>query len=205
MPLERVLNLWRREACKVSPEHELRIKFPGEDGIDSGALAREFLTSTVHDIGTKLFPNGSPVHSTNDIHNGKFQACGEIVATSLAQGGPPPCFLAEFFYDTLILEGDIDFTSVSPEQHLTSSERGLLQQIQSNVLDQQESIIDHGYTGVIYEAHLDSLTASIVVSILSRRALCLKQFKKGLELCGFSDVISRYPKLARSLFVMGQQ
>ena len=88
---------------------------------------------------------------------------------------------------------------------LTSTERGLLQQMQSNVLDQQESIIDHGYTGVIDEAHLDSITASIVVSILSRRALCLKQFKQGLHLYGLSDVISRYPALTRSLFVMGQQ
>ena len=174
-PLERVLNLWRREAHKVSPEHELRIKFLGEDGIDSGALAREFLTSTVQDIATKLFPNASPVHSTNDIQNGNFQACGEIVATSLAQGGPP--HLAKCVYDTLILEGDMDFTSVSPEQHPTSTERGLLLQIQSIVLDQQESIIDRGYTGVIDEAHLDSITASIVFSILSRRALCLKQFK----------------------------
>ena len=204
-PLERVLNLWRREAPKVSPEQEPRIKFLGKDGIDLGALATEFLTSTVQYIGTKLFPNGNPVHSTNDIQNGNFQACGEIVATSLAQGGPPPCFLAECVYDTLILEGDIDFTSVSPEQYLTSTERGLHQQIQSNVLDQQESIIDHGYTGVIDEAHLDSITASTVVSILSRRALCLKQFKKGLQLYGLFDVISRYPELTRSLFVLGQK
>ena len=92
-------------------------------------------------------------------------------------------------------------TSVSPEQHLTSTERWLLQQIQSNVLDQQESIIDHGYM----EAHLDSITASIVVNILSRRALCLKKFKQGLQLYGLSDVISRYPELTRSLFVIGQQ
>ena len=74
-PLERVLNLWCREGCKVSPKHELRIKFLGEDGIDSGELAREFLTSTVQDIGTTLFPNGWPVHSTNDINNGNFQEC----------------------------------------------------------------------------------------------------------------------------------
>ena len=192
-PLERVLNLWRREARKVSPEHELRIKFLGEDGIDSGALAREFLTSTVQDIATKLFPNASPVHSTNDIQNGNFQACGEIVL-SLAQGGPPPCILAKCVYDTLILEGDMDFTSVSPEQHPTSTERGLLLQIQSIVLDQQESIIDRGYTGVIDEAHLDSITASIVVSILSRSPSASSNSNRGCNFMGcpmsFLDILN---------------
>ncbi|KAJ7384536.1 Protein phosphatase 2C 6 [Desmophyllum pertusum] len=102
-PLERVLNLWHRETLKISPDHELRIKFLGEDGIDSGALSKEFLTKTVVDIATKILSQWKPEHA------------GEIVATSLAQGGPPPCFLAETVYDTLVLESDIDFSSVSPE------------------------------------------------------------------------------------------
>ena len=100
-PLHRVLNLWCRESHKISPEHELRIKFLGEQGIDSDALTKEFLTLTIADIGKKFFPNGSPVHSTNDVQNGNFKACGEIAATSLAQGGPPPCFFAECVYNTL--------------------------------------------------------------------------------------------------------
>ena len=101
-------------------------------------------------------------------------------------------------YDTLILEGDIDFTSVSPEQLLTSTEQGLFQQIQSNLLDQQESIIDQGYTGVIDEAHLESITASIVVSILSRRALWLKQFKRG---CNFMGFLVSFPDILNLLEV----
>ena len=53
---ERVLNLWRRQSRKISPEHELRIKFLGEDGIDSGALTKEFLTLEPADTGKKIFP-----------------------------------------------------------------------------------------------------------------------------------------------------
>lgn len=155
-------------------------------------MTKEFLTLTIADIGKKFFPNGSPVHSTNDVQNGNFKACGEIAATSLAQGGPPPCFLAECVYNTLVLESDIDFTSVSSEQHLTSTEQELLHHIQSNVMDHQDTIIEHGYTGVIEKEHLHSITASIVVSMLSRRTLCLKEFKKGLQLYGLSDLISRY-------------
>lgn len=204
-PLHRVLNLWRRESHKISPEHELRIKFLGEQGIDSGALTKEFLTLTITDIGKKFFPNGSPVHSTNDVQNGNFKVCGEIAATSLAQGGPPPCFLAECVYNTLVLESDIDFTSVSPEQHLTSTEQELLHHIQSNVMDHQDTIIEHGYTGVIDKEHLHSITAAIVVSILSRRTLCLKEFKKGLQLYGLSGLICRYSQVTQGLFVIGQQ
>ena len=35
--LERKLNLWKRATNKVTPEHTLRVKFIGEDGIDTGA------------------------------------------------------------------------------------------------------------------------------------------------------------------------
>lgn len=204
-PLERVLHLWRRETHKISPDHEVRIKFVGEDGIDSGALSKEFLATTVEAIAEKFFPNGSPIHSTNDVQNGNFRACGEIVATSLAQGGPPPRFLAESVYDSLVLESDIDFSSICPERHLTSAEQELLQQIQSDVLQHQDTIFEHGYTGVVDEAHLDSITASIVVSMLSRRMLCLNEFKKGLELYGLAGILSKYPEVTRSLFVIGQQ
>jgi hypothetical protein len=78
----------------VTPEHTLRVKFLGEDGIDTGGLAKEFLTETVSDIKNKLFPDGSRIHSTNDIHNGNFRACGKLVVVSLAQGGGPPIMLS---------------------------------------------------------------------------------------------------------------
>ena len=35
--LERKLNLWKMATNKVTPEHTLRVKFIGEDGIDTGA------------------------------------------------------------------------------------------------------------------------------------------------------------------------
>ncbi len=45
--LGRKLKLWQRATNKVFPEHILRVKFLGEDGIDTGALAKEFLTKTL--------------------------------------------------------------------------------------------------------------------------------------------------------------
>lgn len=203
-PLERNLKLWQRAADKVSPEHVLRVKYLGEDGIDTGALAKEFLTDTISNIGQKFFPNGSPMHSTNDIHNGNYRACGELVAVSLAQGGPPPRFLEEKVYKTLVTDGDIDFTSSNLDEHLTPSDIELIDQIKSDVSKHQDTIIDHGYTGIINEANSKSIMASIVVSLLSKRIICLKEFGRGMNLYGLTDIIRNYPQVTRSLFVRGQ-
>ena len=101
-PLPRVLNLWRYEAKKQGVNHELRIKFLEEDGIDNGALTREFFTDVVPAIGDMIFPNGTPVDSTHHVQNGNFRTSGEIVASSLANGGPPPCFMDEKAFQSLI-------------------------------------------------------------------------------------------------------
>lgn len=204
-PLQRSLTLWKRAANKVSPEHIIRVKCIGEYGIDSGALSKEFLTETVSNIGMQLFPNGSPLYSTNDIHSGNFRACGEVVAASLAQGGPPPCFLDEKVYDTLVRDSAIDFTSPNLDHHLTQSEMQLLEQIKGNVSDHKDTIIDHGYTSVINQGNLKSIVASVVVSILSRRNLCMNEFGKGMTLYGLKDMVSEQVEVARSLFVLGQQ
>ena len=115
----------------MSPYHILRVKFIDEDGIDTGALAKEFLTETIPDINGTFFPDGSPIHSTNDIHSGNFRACGELAAVSLAQGGPPPCFLDDKVYKTLVTNEDIDFTNPSL---VASKENEMIDQIKDDVL-----------------------------------------------------------------------
>ena len=96
-PLARTLTIWKREMNKNPSmlNQVLRVHYSGEQGIDSGAMAKEFYTKTVSDIGHTMFPTGSPVDSTSNIQNGSFVSCGEIVASSLAQGGPAPNFLHE--------------------------------------------------------------------------------------------------------------
>lgn len=42
-PFSRCLALWQREAKKTSPEKTFTVRFCGEEGIDDGAIAREFL------------------------------------------------------------------------------------------------------------------------------------------------------------------
>ena len=88
-PLTRILSLWRRETSKIFPAETLRIRYHNKLGIDNGAIAKEFLTKVIEDIGKTMFPNGSPVSSTYHIQNGNFKACGQVAAVSLAQGGHP--------------------------------------------------------------------------------------------------------------------
>lgn len=164
-PLARILNLWRYEAKKQGGHHEIRVKFLGEDGIDSGALTREFFTEVIPAIGITLFPNGSPIDSTYHVQNGNFRAAGEIVANSLAQGGPPPCFLDEIAFQTLA-NPKVDILNLREEMDLTQSERQILDKIKIDIASQQDVILEHGYTGPIDMAHIDDIVRSVAVSLI---------------------------------------
>ena len=88
-----MISLWQRESKRKSPENVVRVKYLGEEGIDSGGLAREFFAGIIPQIANSSFPQGTPVDSTLYVRNETFRTAGEIVAASLAQDGPPPTFL----------------------------------------------------------------------------------------------------------------
>ena len=50
------------------------------------------------------------------MQNGDFRTCREMAAASLAQGGPPPCFLDECAYNSIFTE--IDLTNVDEKDLL---------------------------------------------------------------------------------------
>ena len=128
VPFQRVLSLWQRATKKSSPTQRLTVKYVGEDGIDTGALAREFLTDCMDNMRSAMFPDGCPVDSTYHIQNGNFRTCGQIAAVSLAQGGPSPSLFEECVYDTLV-NPDIDMMKLNIDQHLTKSEKELINKI----------------------------------------------------------------------------
>ena len=108
IPFERVISLWQRKSKRKSPENVVRVKYLGEEGIDSGGLTREFFAGIIPQIGNSLFPRGTPVDSTLYVRNETFRTAGEIVAASLAQDGPPPNFLDTVAFHTLVnLDMDI--------------------------------------------------------------------------------------------------
>ena len=143
---QRLLSLWQRERKKTSPEKVLRVKYVGENGIDSGAMSKECLAKAIPELGTTMFPNGAPVDSVYNIQNGKFRSAGELVATSVVQGGPPPRFLHENVFKMLVTPS-VDIANLNPKEHLTESDQQLLSRVKDDVNAYQDIITDNGYTG----------------------------------------------------------
>ena len=170
----RILSLWQRQVRLGSPERAIHIHYLGENGIDSGAIAKEFFSHLISDIGKQMFQHGSPLSSTLHVKNGNFKACGQLVAASIAQGGPAPTFLAECVYQQLI-DPVIDMKELC-DKSLTENEKKQLANITANLDGSTDQIIDHGYTGVIDVNHIEEIKGSIMISIVSQRAVYLAEF-----------------------------
>ena len=196
--LSRAISLWQRESAKVSPEKILRVKFLGESGIDTGALAKEFLTATIFQMEKTVFPLGVPIDSMLNVANGFLKTCGEIAAVSISQGGPPPRFLAESSFDLMVSEEN-EVGSI--EKYITDSDSNMLAAINGSIKENIDTIIDHGYTGVIDNDHKDEIIATIKVSMMSRRSVYLREFRKGLHLHGIAEALQQHPSILKPLFV----
>ena len=77
--LSRLLSLWQRQAKKIPVTRIFKVRIIGEDGIDSGAMAKEFLETSIRGIEKDMFPDGFPVDSTMHVQNGNYHTCGEIL------------------------------------------------------------------------------------------------------------------------------
>ena len=200
-PFSRVVSLWQRQVSKSHPTNTLRVHYSGEEGIDSGAITLEFLERSIADMAQSMFPDGAPVESSFLVQNGSFRTCGEIVAVSLAQGGPPPCFLEQCTYESAFKE--IDMMNIG-EENLTTKENKLLEEVRSDCQKHTDLIIDNGYTGTIKEENLEAIIRSLKVSFVSRRCLYMKEFMLGLSSYGLDQIIMQKPLVCQPLFVIGE-
>ena len=57
IPFERVISLWQCESKRKSPENVVRVKYLGEEGIDSGGLAREFFAGIIPQLVSSKNPS----------------------------------------------------------------------------------------------------------------------------------------------------
>ena len=99
---------------------------------------------------------------------------------------------------------ETDFKSLNVE-HITAEEKTMLENIQHDLDNHRDTIVDHGYTGVIDKQHLNDITGSILISLVTRRQLYLSEFMRGLELYGLADIIRQKPEICKALFVMGHE
>lgn len=128
-----------------------------------------------------MFPDEAPVESSFLVQNGSFRTCGEMVALSLAQGGPPPCFLEQCTYELAFKE--IDMMNIG-EENLKTKENKRLEEVKSDCQKHTDLIIDNCYISPIKEENLEAIIRSLKVSFVSCRCLYMKEFMLGLSIYG---------------------
>ncbi|XP_015224453.1 PREDICTED: G2/M phase-specific E3 ubiquitin-protein ligase-like, partial [Cyprinodon variegatus] len=126
--LERGILQWQRKKTAF-PTSVLKVGYIGEAGIDTGALRKEFLTDMISGIEQRFFEGPerqgkNPKFSLTDLDSETFRTVGEIIAVSLAQGGPAPAFFKDWCYN-FFCSGEVDFGSLTKED-VTDLESALL-------------------------------------------------------------------------------
>ncbi|XP_070406703.1 G2/M phase-specific E3 ubiquitin-protein ligase-like [Nothobranchius furzeri] len=112
-----------------------------------------------------------------------FRICGEIIATSLVQGGPAPNFFSTCSYHFL-RHGQITNEDV-PE--VTDTEiQNLIQEVkcaeEDALTDLSDAIVACGYTGPIHSDHKKAITEAISLHSVMRLILMLSQLREGLAI-----------------------
>uniref|UniRef100_A0AAV2LNF4 HECT domain-containing protein n=1 Tax=Knipowitschia caucasica TaxID=637954 RepID=A0AAV2LNF4_KNICA len=205
---ERGLKQWVRQKT-ASPANPLRINFIGEQGIDDGALRREFLTEMMRGLEAQLFEGSAtgknPIYSISAYQDSKFKICGEIMAVSVVQGGPAPNFLSPWSYRFLacgqmpeILECD----------EVTDGDiSSLIQKVQDADDDTFVTLLDAivacGYTGRLQRDCKEKIVNAIRLHSLTRLAPMLKQILEGLTIYGFNELLQKHSFTLQPLFLPG--
>uniref|UniRef100_A0A672K884 HECT domain-containing protein n=1 Tax=Sinocyclocheilus grahami TaxID=75366 RepID=A0A672K884_SINGR len=205
----RGMQQWQRQK-KSSPKGRLKVTFFGEAGVDSGALSKEFLTEMIAEIETRLFIDGvdnkgkNPVYCLNSLDRNYFRSAGEIMAVSLAQGGPPPVFLREWCFQYLC-SGDYDSIQVTTSDVTDLEFSLLIEKVNStdDISEFTDEILSCGYTGKVSADMKINIIRAIVLHSTMRVVPMLDQLRKGLQLFDLPKVMEMHPDLGLPLFVPG--
>lgn len=208
--LERGLLQWQRQK-KNSPTAALKVTFFGEAGVDTGALRKEFLTEMIAGIESRFFEGPkhqrSPRYSLTDFDSGLYKTVGEILAVSLAQGGPAPAFFSPWTYSYLC-SGQINPATLNTEAVADVQLRELIEQVEMStehsIEGLSDEIINCGYTGAISVQNKESIVRAIVLHAVLRLQPMLEQLREGLQLYDLLSLIRQYPDICQPLFVPGE-
>ena len=101
-------------------------------------------------------------------------------------------FLGENVFNMLV-DPNIDIAALIPEKHLTESDQQLLTSVKQDVNAHSDIIIGTDIVG------------TIMVSLIGKRLLYLKEFAEGMKLFGVLEAVRAYPDVMKSLFVKGHK
>ena len=104
----------------------------------------------------------------------------------------------------MLTKEEIDVNEVTADQHLTKSDKDLLERITIESRGMQETIFEHGYTGPIGTDDVHAISGTLMLSIASKRLLYLKEFKKGMDYHGLFVVLKNNVDLLKELFAVNQ-
>ena len=62
--------------------------------------------------------------------------------------------------------------------------------------------MDNGYTGIISHSNLSDIIGTMLISVVTKRLIYLKEFFLGLELFGFGSILKNKVELLKELFVV---
>ena len=125
------------------------------------------------------------------------------MAASLAQGGPALNCLEESVYTLMVEAHKLCPQDFDANKHLILADKKLLDSVWNDIITYRSTIIEHGYTGRIDYDNADQIINSMIVSIVSRRLVCVNVFMNGLQLFDLSEVIQKYPEACKEIFIMG--
>ncbi|XP_033977303.1 G2/M phase-specific E3 ubiquitin-protein ligase-like [Trematomus bernacchii] len=207
---ERGLLQWQRQKGS-SPTATLNVTFFGEAGVDTGALRKEFLTEVVAGIEGRFFEGPQqqriPRYSLNDLDSDLYRTVGEILAVSLAQGGPAPAFFSPWTYSYLC-SGRINQKVLNSDSVADVQLRELIDQVESatehSIIGLSDEILNCGYTGNVSIPNKDTIVRSIILHAVLRLQPMLEQLREGLQLYGLLSLMSQYPDICQPLFVSGE-
>ncbi|XP_062374727.1 uncharacterized protein zgc:112970 [Sardina pilchardus] len=210
--LDRAILQWRRKKM-ASPASALKVVYLGEAGIDTGALRKEFLTDMIVAIESRFFEGSgsqgkNPKYSVTDLDNENFRTVGEVIAVSLAQGGPPPAFFKEWCYNFLC-NGEVDLRTLSQEDVTDLESCQLINNVENSTDPESlmvliDDIVNCGYSSQIKLDNKKSIIRAVVLHSTTRLIPMLQQVRKGLELYGLLDQMAAHPEACYSLFVPGK-
>lgn len=127
----------------------------------------------------------------------------DFISYSIVQGGPPSYLFEECVYNMLINQ-EVDINQLTAAQHRTKHENELLTRIANDPKGMEKTILEHGYTGMISNDHLEAITSTVILSIISKRLLHLKEFKRGLDHYGFQSAMQNNKDLCKTLPLINQ-
>ncbi|XP_041838349.1 uncharacterized protein LOC121638002 isoform X2 [Melanotaenia boesemani] len=206
---QRGMKQWIRQK-KASPKNLLRVSFIGEHGIDEGALRKEFLTEMVRGIESHYFEGDGeqgkiPKYNILDYQDHNFKTCGEILATSLVQGGPAPNFFTTQCYNFLC-HGEMGING-GPEEVTAQDMKNLKAEVQNaddeKLMGLSDAIVACGYQGPITVDKKNAITEAIGLHSVVRLIPILTQLREGFKLYGVTEILAHHEQLCQELFVPG--